>query len=93
VFREIRERLRGRSASVGGEGVRPHAELIESELGVRPGEKQMALQAPTPGAIAAEVRYRLRTEGPSDLDSLEPNYLRPSDAKLPEQTQKPEPSH
>lgn len=89
VFGEIRERLGSRPVSVGGEGVRPHAELVESELGVQLGEKQMALQAPTPGAIAAEVRYRFRIAGPSDLDSLEPNYLRPSDAKLPERMQKP----
>jgi len=92
VFGEIRERLGNRPLSVGGEGVRPHAKLIEAELGVRPDEAQMALQAPTPGAIATEVRYRFRTAGPSDLDSLEPNYLRPSDAKLPEQTPKRGPS-
>jgi len=92
VFGEIRERLGDRPVSVGGEGVRPHAELIEAVLGVQPDEAQMALEAPTPGAIAAEVRYRFRTAGPSDLDSLEPNYLRPSDAKLPEQTPKPGPS-
>jgi tRNA threonylcarbamoyladenosine biosynthesis protein TsaB len=92
VFGEIRERLGNRPLLVGGEGVRRHAELIEAELGVRPDEAQMALQAPTPSAIAAEVRYRFRIAGPSDLDSLEPNYLRPSDAKLPEQTQKRGPS-
>jgi len=92
VFGEIRERLGNRPLSVGGEGVRRHAKLIEAELGVRPDEAQMALQAPTPGAIATEVRYRFRTAGPSDLDSLEPNYLRPSDAKLPEQTPKRGPS-
>ncbi|MGB3052498.1 MAG: tRNA (adenosine(37)-N6)-threonylcarbamoyltransferase complex dimerization subunit type 1 TsaB [Polyangiales bacterium] len=92
VFGQIRERLGDRPVSVGGEGVPLHAELIEAVLGVRPDEAQMALQAPTPGAIAAEVRYRFRTDGPSDLDSLEPNYLRPSDAKLPEQTPTPGPS-
>ncbi len=92
VFGEIRERLGNRPLSVGGEGVRPHAELIEAELGVRPDEAQMALQAPTPRAIAAEMRYRFRINGQSDLDSLEPNYLRPSDAKLPEQTPKGGPS-
>jgi len=92
VFGEIRERLGHRPLLVGGEGVRPHAEVIKAELGVRPDEAQMALQAPTPGAIATEVHYRFRTTGPSDLDSLEPNYLRPSDAKLPEKAQKPGPS-
>ena len=88
VFDEIRGRLADRPVSLGGAGVRPHAGLIEAVLGVRPNDVQMALQAPTPGAIAAEVLYRFRTAGPSDLDSLEPNYLRPSDAKLPEYTTK-----
>ncbi|NNE20018.1 MAG: tRNA (adenosine(37)-N6)-threonylcarbamoyltransferase complex dimerization subunit type 1 TsaB [Myxococcales bacterium] len=91
VFGEIRERLGSRPRLVGGEGVRANANIIEAELGVRPDEVQMALQAPTPGAIATEVHYRFRTTGPSDLDSLEPNYLRPSDAKLPEQNQRPGP--
>ena len=90
VFGKIRERLGDRPLSVGGEGVRPHSELIEAALGVEPNEAQMALHAPTPAAIAAEVRYRFRTAGPSDLDSLEPNYLRPSDARLPEQMPKPD---
>ena len=84
VFDEIRERLGDRPLYVGGEGVRPHADLIRAALGVDLYEAQMDLHAPTPAAIAAEVRYRFRIDGPSDLDSLEPNYLRPSDAKLPE---------
>lgn len=91
VFSGIRKRLGNRPLSLGGEGVRPHARVIEAELGMRPDEAQMGLQAPTPAAIATEVHYRFRTSGPSDLDSLEPNYLRPSDAKLPKQNQRPDP--
>ena len=83
VLDEIREQMGDRPLCVGGEGVRPNAKLIETALGVQPDEAQMALHAPTPAAIAAEVLYGFRTAGPSDLDSLEPNYLRPSDAKLP----------
>ena len=40
--------------------------------------------AATPAALLAEVRHVHRTEGPADLARLEPEYLRGSDAKLPE---------
>lgn len=89
VFDRIRQRLGDRPLYLGGEGVRPHAELIRAALGVELDDAQMDLHAPTPAAIAAEVRYRFCIDGPSDLDSLEPNYLRPSDARLPEQTLNP----
>jgi len=92
VFKQIRDLLGDRRVCVGGEGVRPHAELIEAVLGARLDEAQMSLHGPTPDAIAAEARYRFRTSGPSDLDSLEPDYLRPSDAKLPDKALKLGPS-
>ena len=38
----------------------------------------------TPEALAAEVHFVMETQGPADLAALEPQYLRPSDAKLPE---------
>lgn len=37
----------------------------------------------TPEALSQEVLHVMRTEGPADLAGLEPQYLRPSDAKLP----------
>ncbi len=37
----------------------------------------------TPEALSAEIRHVLRARGPSELEALEPAYLRPSDAKLP----------
>jgi tRNA threonylcarbamoyladenosine biosynthesis protein TsaB len=92
VFGQIRDLLAGRPVSVSGEGVGPHGELIEAMLGVKLDQAQRSMQAPTPDAIAAEVRHKFRTDGPSDLDSLEPNYLRPSDAKLPDQPLKVGPS-
>ena len=52
-------------------------------LDLKVDEAQMSLDAPTSDAIVAEVQHAIRTTGPSDLDSLEPLYLRPSDAKLP----------
>jgi tRNA threonylcarbamoyl adenosine modification protein YeaZ len=38
----------------------------------------------TADALGREVRFVMRTEGCADLASLEPRYLRPSDARLPE---------
>ena len=40
--------------------------------------------AATPEAIVAETRHVMRADGPADLALLEPQYLRPSDAKLPD---------
>jgi tRNA threonylcarbamoyladenosine biosynthesis protein TsaB len=84
VFRHIRDAVGGRPFAVGGEGALPHAAVIETVLGVKVDEAQMSLVAATPDALVAEVRHAIRTTGPADLDSLEPQYLRPSDAKLPD---------
>ena len=84
VFSEIRDAVGGRPVAVGGEGVPPHAAVIEAMLGVKVDEVRMSLAAATPDALVAEVRHAISTTGPADLDSLEPQYLRPSDAKLPD---------
>jgi tRNA threonylcarbamoyladenosine biosynthesis protein TsaB len=83
VFDQIREAVGARPSIVCGEGVRPHAPAIEAALGLTVDEAQMSVDTPTAAAIVAEVQYVNRTVGPADLDSLEPQYLRPSDAKLP----------
>ena len=82
VLGQIRDVVRGRPVAVGGEGVRPHASVIEAVLGVKADEAP-GPDAATPEAIVAEVQHVTRTTGPADLDSLEPQYLRPTDAKLP----------
>ncbi len=84
VFGQIRDAVAGRPIAVGGEGLGLHAAVIEAALGVKVDEAEMSLDASTPEAIVAEVQYAIRTTGPADLDSLEPQYLRPSDAKLPD---------
>ena len=72
------------SAAVGfrGEGVEPHRSLIETTFGVRPPDGD-GFEGPSPEALLEEVRLVSRTEGPADLATLEPTYLRPSDAQLP----------
>lgn len=83
VFGHIRDAVGNRPLTLGGEGVRPHAAVIEAVLGVKIDESRTGLEASTSDAIVAEVRYVMGTDGPAELDSLEPEYLRPSDAKLP----------
>ena len=88
VFARIGALLDGNRIALGGEGVEPHAAAAQKAFGVAFDESARGPEAPSPQAIAAEVREVYRTAGPSDLDSLEPQYLRPSDAKLPTQEQR-----
>jgi hypothetical protein len=75
-----------RAIAVCGEGARRHLEALESVLGIRPGEVATGVDLAAPDALVAEVRHVIRTEGPSDLGTLEPQYLRPSDARLPDRS-------
>lgn len=56
---------------------------IREAVGARP--VSIRGEGVQPDALLAEVRYVMDTEGPADLVLLEPRYLRPSDAKLPDQ--------
>ncbi|MEM7137752.1 MAG: tRNA (adenosine(37)-N6)-threonylcarbamoyltransferase complex dimerization subunit type 1 TsaB [Myxococcota bacterium] len=49
--------------------------------------------SPAPRALVDEVSHVMRSSGPSDLASLEPTYLRPSDAKLPDKALRVDPSN
>lgn len=65
----------------------PPADILEKirrEVGDRPIAHSVQGHVVAPEALAAEVRSVMRTEGPADLAALEPRYLRPSDAELPE---------
>jgi tRNA threonylcarbamoyladenosine biosynthesis protein TsaB len=83
VFGRLGALLGGNHIALGGEGVEPNAAAAQEAFGLAIDESARGPEAPSPDAIAAEVREVYRTTGPSDLDSLEPQYLRPSDAKLP----------
>ena len=82
VFGQIRVAAGDRPISVAGEAAKAKADAIRSSLGIELDIESLA-EAATPDAIVAEVRHIVRLYGPSDLSSLEPQYLRPSDAKLP----------
>ena len=83
VLRRIGEAVGKRPVAFGGEGARSHAVAVEAFFGA-PENGTEPVEAPTAVAIAAEIENVMRGRGPDDLAALEPQYLRPSDAKLPE---------
>lgn len=64
-----------------------HPDEILPRVRAAVGERPLVIrtESATPEALLEEVSYVHRTEGPADLARLEPAYLRPSDAELPEQ--------
>ncbi len=83
VLLRIRDAIGKRPIVLCGEGVKAQAAAVESILGARADGWQSAVEVPSPSAIVREIEHIMRSRGPDDLASLEPRYLRPSDAKLP----------
>lgn len=83
VFEKIRDAAGDRPIAVRGDGVAPHAELVTRILEAPLDDSALRGDA-EPGALLAEVLDAWTVEGPANLASLEPRYLRPSDAKLPD---------
>lgn len=83
VLRRLWEAIGARRVVFCGPGVRRHRSMIEE---VFPLAQLVPEGQPTlaPGALASEVSGAFARTGESDLDSLEPLYLKPSDAKLPQ---------
>ena len=77
----VREVLDGRPWSVAGTGVERYA----AEFALGAGEVPAAEPCTTPSGrvLAGAALQAFEAHGPSDLASLEPLYLRGSDAKLP----------
>ncbi len=84
VLPRIHDAIGERRIALCGEGAKTHAAAVEAFLGVRVGDSPEPPEAPSASAIAFEIEHVIRTRGPDDLASLEPQYLRPSDAKLPQ---------
>lgn len=84
VLRRVRDAVGNRSIAVCGEGARARAQAVETFLGVTADGRTDPVEVASATAIAAEIEHVMRRRGPDDLASLEPLYLRPSDAKLPE---------
>lgn len=83
VLRHVRDAVGNRSIAVCGEGVKARAEAVETFLGAIIDERTKPVETPSASGLAAEIEHVMRGRGPDDLASLEPLYLRPSDAKLP----------
>lgn len=73
-----------------GDGVSAYAELRALAAEELVHHIPRALAAPSALATAILGREKALRQGPDDLVSLEPNYLRPSDAKLPNITPHPD---
>ncbi|MFO0692028.1 MAG: tRNA (adenosine(37)-N6)-threonylcarbamoyltransferase complex dimerization subunit type 1 TsaB [Polyangiales bacterium] len=80
----LREAAAGLPLIVGGDGLVAHGEALARSLGEKAWIAPSALFAPSPLALAIEAEEAFRREGPADLATLEPLYVRPSDAKLPD---------
>lgn len=84
---EAGQRLRSAAGErplwVSGSGFGRYAEPLVDALGERAVRAPRYCDAPRAACLAHEALEQLSREGPSDLASLEPLYLRPSDAKLP----------
>jgi tRNA threonylcarbamoyladenosine biosynthesis protein TsaB len=65
-----------------GDGARRHAEALCGATGAS--LLPDACDRPRGRFVAADALFRLASEGPSDLATLEPRYVRGSDARLPD---------
>lgn len=83
VFDSIRESADGRPVAVRGQPVSAHAELLKRIFGPALHPESLSSEPGTPDALVDEVSRVTRTDGHADLATLEPSYLRASDAKLP----------
>jgi len=84
VLPRIRDAVGPRRIAVCGEGANTQAAAVEALLGASAGDWPPTVEAPSASAIALEIDHVMRTRGPDNLASLEPQYLRPSDATLPQ---------
>jgi len=87
----ILQATRGETLLLSGDGFRRYEEELTREL---PAAEALppSFDVPRASFVAEEALERFERDGPSDLAELEPLYLRPSDAKLPEKRLKIEPT-
>ena len=68
---------------IAGSGVTRYGEAFTGALAGEVRRAPRYCDVPRAACLAHEARRELESRGPSDLRTLEPMYLRPSDAKLP----------
>lgn len=81
--RTLRDALGDREAVVCGDGWRKHADAMRDVLDARVVVAPPVYDAPRATMIALEAITEHARHGASDLATVEPLYVRPSDAKLP----------
>jgi tRNA threonylcarbamoyladenosine biosynthesis protein TsaB len=79
----LREVTGERRLVVAGEGLRRYAEAFEGTLGAAVIVAPPIWDLPRASMVATLAERAYATNGPSDLERLEPRYLRGSDAQLP----------
>jgi tRNA threonylcarbamoyladenosine biosynthesis protein TsaB len=85
VARRLLAAAQGAAVALAGSGlVRYHRELF-SALGAQALRAPTFCDAPRAACLAHEAALKLAAQGPDDLATLAPLYLRESDAKLPKQ--------
>jgi tRNA threonylcarbamoyladenosine biosynthesis protein TsaB len=82
--RRVRADIGDAVAVVCGHGLRRHEAAFLAALGTPVRAAPPVFDAPRGAFVALEGAEVHAREGPSDLAALEPLYLRPSDAKLPD---------
>ena len=80
--RRVRDAIGDATPIVCGDGLRAHADAVRAHLGAFV-EAPRTYDAPRASVLALCALQRFAHDGASDLASLEPLYVRPSDATLP----------
>jgi tRNA threonylcarbamoyladenosine biosynthesis protein TsaB len=82
AVRRVRDAIGDATPIVCGDGLRSHADVVRAHLGAFV-EAPRTYDAPRASVLALCALDRFARDGASDLASLEPLYVRPSDATLP----------
>ncbi len=83
VLRALRADLGDRPVAVVGDGARKHIDLLREVFASVTASPEVC-DTPKPEALVKEVDRVWCESGATDLASLEPHYLKPSDAELPD---------
>jgi tRNA threonylcarbamoyladenosine biosynthesis protein TsaB len=84
--RRLRQAVPSATLVLCGSGARHHRAVLEDALGPGSIFASPVWDVPRGALVALEAEAQYARRGPSDLATLEPLYLRPSDAKLPDRT-------
>lgn len=87
AVRRVRNAIGDACPVVCGDGLRRYRDVVRGAIGDHV-EAPPVFDVPRASLLAVEALARYERDGASDLATLEPIYVRPSDAKLPERALK-----